>query len=231
MLQTFLLIDEFASLRGSKGAAGMAGGANAAGAGAGPGGSFVPVPHTAENEPASKLRDLGLRVIAASLAEPRALLQQLETVDAVLLSVPLEAIGAWRSKVLAARSVPILLWCDDLTFPQRECKLDVEIDGLLSVGMSARDLHASLLLSFHHYMARRQWAQEREQLLSRLEERKWIDQAKGILSEIKGISEAEAYDFLRKQAMNERKRMIDVATSIVKVYQLLQDQNKGGRRK
>jgi response regulator NasT len=96
--------------------------------------------------------------------------------------------------------------------------------------MSAQDAHASLQLGFQHYMLRRQWAQEREQLLSRLEERKWIDQAKGILSEIKGISEAEAYDFLRKQAMNERKRMVDVATSIVKVYQLLQDQNKGGRR-
>lgn len=40
----------------------------------------------------------------------------------------------------------------------------------------------------------------------------------------KNISEAEAYDVLRKQAMNERKRMVDVATSIVKVYQILQDQ-------
>lgn len=48
--------------------------------------------------------------------------------------------------------------------------------------------------------------------------------AKGILSKTKNISESEAYDLLRKQAMNERKRMVDVATSIVKVYQLLQDQ-------
>jgi response regulator NasT len=202
MLQTLLLIDEFASLRLS-----------------------------GTSEPASKLRELGLRVIVASLPEPHLLPHQLEQAEAVLLSVSVETIGAWRSKVLAARSVPILLWCDSLTFPQRECKLDVEFDGLLSAGMSAQDVHASLLLGFRHYMARRQWAQEREQLLSRLEERKWIDQAKGILSEIKGISEAEAYDFLRKQAMNERKRMGDVAASIVKVYQLLQDQNRGGRRK
>jgi response regulator NasT len=128
------------------------------------------------------------------------------------------------------RPVPVLLWRDDLTFSSHECKLDVELDGILFAGMSAMDLHASLMMSFNHFLMRREWEQEREQLLSRLEERKWIDQAKGILSEIKGISEAEAYDFLRKQAMNERKRMVDVATSIVKVYQLLRDQNKGGRR-
>ncbi len=89
------------------------------------------------------------------------------------------------------------------------------------------DLHASLLLGFNHFIMRCEWLQEREQLLSRLEERKWIDQAKSILSEIKGISEAEAYDFPRKQAMNERKRMVDVATSIVKVYQLLRMRKKG----
>lgn len=187
----------------------------------------------AETVPEAKLRDLGLRVTPAVIelnGSDKELGLLLLEVDAVLLSVPSEELQAWRRKVLALRPLPVLLWCDDLTFPSHECKLDVELDGMLSAGMTAMDLHASLLLGFNHFLMRRQWLQEREQLLSRLEERKWIDQAKGILSEIKGISEAEAYDFLRKQAMNERKRLVDVATSIVKVYQLLQDQNKGGRR-
>ena len=88
--------------------------------------------------------------------------------------------------------------------------------------MSPLEIHCALLLGVNHYFQRTEWQQEREQLLSKLEERKWVDQAKRILCEIKGISEAEAYDFFRKQAMNERKRMVDVATSIVKVYQILQ---------
>ncbi|MNE97898.1 ANTAR domain protein [compost metagenome] len=45
--------------------------------------------------------------------------------------------------------------------------------------------------------------------------------AKAILRETRGITESEAYDLLRKQAMNERKRMVDVATSLVKAYELL----------
>lgn len=40
-----------------------------------------------------------------------------------------------------------------------------------------------------------------------------------------------SYDVLRKQAMNERKRMVDVATSIVKLYQLLQETGSGGAKK
>ncbi|MFC0212683.1 ANTAR domain-containing response regulator [Paenibacillus chartarius] len=200
MLQTFLLVEEVAGFRSEDG-----------------------------KVPENKLRDMGLRVLRAA-SDSRELKRQLDGADAALLCVPVDALSSWRKKLLAQRYLPIFFWCDSATFPSHECKLDLELDGLLSAGMSEMDVHAALLLGFQHFIQRRDWVQEREQLLSRLEERKWIDQAKGILSEIKGISEAEAYDFLRKQAMNERKRMVDVATSIVKVYQLLQDQNKGGRR-
>lgn len=80
----------------------------------------------------------------------------------------------------------------------------------------------TLHFAARRYMERKQWEQERKQLQSRLEDRKWIDMAKAILSDLKQISEAEAYDLLRKKAMDERKRMVDVATAIVKAHQLLQ---------
>ncbi|GIO34076.1 hypothetical protein J2TS6_52170 [Paenibacillus albilobatus] len=67
--------------------------------------------------------------------------------------------------------------------------------------------------------------------MARIEERKWIDQAKGILCELKNISDAEAYDLLRKQALNERKRMVDVATSIVRLHPLLRRSDSGGINK
>ncbi|MNN62293.1 ANTAR domain protein [compost metagenome] len=98
------------------------------------------------------------------------------------------------------------------------------VDGILSPSMLAQEIHWILHFSSRQCFERHQWLKEKEQLLARIEERKWIDMAKGILSKAKNISESEAYDLLRKQAMNERKRMVDVATSIVKVYQLLQDQ-------
>jgi response regulator NasT len=197
--------------------------------------SFVLIHDSAPNKPPllpeTLLSDMGFRVYAASTEEQ--LFVSMRKVDAALLCMEPAKVECWRKRVTSIKSMPVLWWCDPITFPSHECQLDPGIDGMIGPGMNSLEIHCSLLLSVNHYFQRTAWQQEREQLLSRLEERKWIDQAKRILSEMKHISEAEAYDLLRKQAMNDRKRIADVATSIVSVYQLLQEnkENKGGRRR
>lgn len=216
MLQSFILIDEFMPMRSAT--------------------SSEPSHavrtediHGKESLPDEIMKELGFRIYSSSNMKEISFI--IPKVDAVLLSVSPEQVTDWRTRLLAERSLPIFWWCDINTFPSNECKMDGGIDGLIGPMMSPLEIHCALILGVNHYFQRTEWQQEREQLHSKLEERKWVDQAKRILCEIKGISEAEAYDFLRKQAMNERKRMVDVATSIVKVYQILQDQNKGGRKR
>ena len=48
-----------------------------------------------------------------------------------------------------------------------------------------------------------------------LEERKVIDRAKGLIMKAKGIDEDEAYGLLRNAAMNQGKRLADVAEALV----------------
>ncbi|UWQ33528.1 ANTAR domain-containing protein [Leisingera sp. M527] len=48
-----------------------------------------------------------------------------------------------------------------------------------------------------------------------LEDRKVIDRAKGIVMKARGIGEDEAYALLRKTAMNQNKRVADVAQALV----------------
>jgi len=48
-----------------------------------------------------------------------------------------------------------------------------------------------------------------------LQERKVIDRAKGILMRAKNLQEEEAYALLRKTAMNEKRRIADIAQSII----------------
>ena len=62
---------------------------------------------------------------------------------------------------------------------------------------------------------------ELEAAQQRLAERKIIDRAKGILMEIRKISEEDAYSLLRRTAMNENKRIVDVARSIITAAELL----------
>ncbi len=54
-----------------------------------------------------------------------------------------------------------------------------------------------------------------------LEERKVIDRAKGLVMRAKGIGEDEAYGLLRKAAMDQGKRLVDVAQAIVTAAELL----------
>lgn len=54
-----------------------------------------------------------------------------------------------------------------------------------------------------------------------LEERKLIDRAKGILMRARGIGEDEAYTLLRKAAMDQGKKVVDMAQALVIATDLL----------
>ena len=54
-----------------------------------------------------------------------------------------------------------------------------------------------------------------------LEERKIIDRAKGILMRAKGLGEDEAYALMRKTAMDQGKKIADVAKALVTAAELL----------
>ncbi|WP_322906322.1 ANTAR domain-containing response regulator [Paenibacillus campi] len=153
-----------------------------------------------------------------------AVLKMLGEADAVILDLPLEEIPDWEKLLSQSRPIPMLWWCSSDTASEsaEACETEIAIDGIITPSMRDRELHWALHFAARQCMERQQWISERKQLQSRLEERKWIDMAKGILADMKQISEAEAYDLLRKKAMNERKRMVDVATAIVKAHQLLQ---------
>ncbi|MDP1584602.1 MAG: ANTAR domain-containing protein, partial [Bradyrhizobium sp.] len=56
---------------------------------------------------------------------------------------------------------------------------------------------------------------------SALEDRKVIDRAKGILMKLKGLTEDEAYVLLRSTAMREKKKIGEIAQSVLTASELL----------
>ena len=54
-----------------------------------------------------------------------------------------------------------------------------------------------------------------------LDERKLIDRAKGILMRARGIGEDEAYGLMRKAAMDQGKKLADIAQALVMATDLL----------
>ncbi|OWU71976.1 chemotaxis protein CheY [Roseovarius sp. 22II1-1F6A] len=66
-----------------------------------------------------------------------------------------------------------------------------------------------------------QMRSELEQARAALAERKTIDRAKGLLMRARGISEEEAYGLLRKTAMDQGRKVVDVAQALVTAADLL----------
>ena len=62
---------------------------------------------------------------------------------------------------------------------------------------------------------------ELAQIKKQLSDRKWIDKAKGLLMQSKGMSEEEAYAYLRKTAMNQNKSIGEIAKSVIALFDLI----------
>jgi len=61
----------------------------------------------------------------------------------------------------------------------------------------------------------RKLAEEKDKLAAKLEERKLIERAKGILMKKEGLSEDEAYRKIQKQSMDNRKTMKEIAEAVM----------------
>ena len=76
-------------------------------------------------------------------------------------------------------------------------------------------------------MARARWAEraalaaEVADLGERLETRKRLDRAKGILMKRRGIDEEAAYALMRRMAMDQKARLGDIAAKIIEASELL----------
>ncbi|MBO6506587.1 MAG: ANTAR domain-containing protein [Kordiimonadaceae bacterium] len=61
---------------------------------------------------------------------------------------------------------------------------------------------------------------ERDEARTALAERKTIDKAKGLLMDRRQISEDEAYRMMRQTAMQQSRRLFDIAESIITAFEL-----------
>ncbi|WP_170423381.1 ANTAR domain-containing response regulator [Ruegeria arenilitoris] len=88
-------------------------------------------------------------------------------------------------------------------------------------GLQADRIKPVMDTAIARFQMLRQMRVELEETRRALEERKLIDRAKGLLMKAKGIQEDEAYALLRKTAMNQNRRVADVAEALVTASGLL----------
>ncbi len=88
-------------------------------------------------------------------------------------------------------------------------------------GLRKERVKSILDMAVSRFNAFTQLREELDHVKQELEERKVIERAKGILMKERSLSEEAAYNLLRKAAMNENRRLAEVAQSVVTAARLL----------
>lgn len=97
---------------------------------------------------------------------------------------------------------------------------DAGVFGYLVKPFKPSDLPPAIEVARSRYEQNQALVKEAADATERLEVRKLVDRAKGILMDSLGVNEAEAYRRLQTQSMNNRKSMREVAEAVILAYSI-----------
>ena len=116
---------------------------------------------------------------------------------------------------------PIAMFVDRSDTASIEAAVDAGVSAYIVDGLKKERVKPILDMAVSRFNAFSRLQRELADARSALEERKLIERAKGILMKMRGLSEEEAFALLRQTAMNEKKKLSDIAQSVVTAAGLL----------
>lgn len=116
---------------------------------------------------------------------------------------------------------PIAMFVDRSDQAAIEAAVDAGVSAYVVDGLKRERVKPILDMAISRFNAFARMARELEEARSQLESRKLVDRAKGILMKTRGISEADAYALLRKTAMNQNRKISEIAESLITATGLL----------
>lgn len=171
------------------------------------------------------LREAGHGRVAI-IADMRELLRQIVEADPDVIFIDLENPNrdVLEQMFQVSRSVrrPIAMFVDRSDTASIEAAVDAGVSAYVVDGLRKERVKPILDMTISRFNAFNRLREELDRTRQALEERKVIDKAKGILMKSRGIGEEEAYALLRKTAMNESRRLADVAAGLVMAAKLLE---------
>jgi response regulator NasT len=142
--------------------------------------------------------------------------------DVVLIDLENPSRDVLEQMFQVSRAVkrPIAMFVDQSDTASIEAAVDAGVSAYIVGNLQKERIKTILDLTISRFNAFSRLQGELDRAKSALEERKVIDRAKGILMKAKSLTEEEAYALLRKAAMNENKKIAEVAQSVITAAEL-----------
>ncbi len=162
------------------------------------------------------LREAGYDVVAEAADGAQAIeLAQLHKPDLAILDVKMPVLDGISAAEKIIDIAPVLMLT---AFSQRELVERARDAGVMAYVVkpfSIGDLVPAIEIAISRHTQMRSLAAEVADLHERLETRKIIDRAKGILMQALNLSEPEAFSWIQRAAMDRRLTMKEVAQAVI----------------
>jgi len=120
---------------------------------------------------------------------------------------------------------PVAMFVDRADRASIEAAVEAGVSAYVVDGLKRERVKPILDMAIVRFNAFSSLSRELEAARSELEDRKMIERAKGILMTSKGLSEEDAYALLRKTAMNQNRKIVEIAQSLVTAAGLLGEES------
>ena len=148
--------------------------------------------------------------------------------DVIVIDIENPNRDALESLFQVSRSVqrPIAMFVDHSDRGMIEAAVEAGVSAYIVDGLKKERVKPILDMAIIRFKAFAKLRHERDSAKRALGDRKLIDRAKGILMQQRGIDEPAAYDLMRRAAMEENRRVVDIAQSIVTAAGLFDGKGK-----
>jgi response regulator NasT len=116
---------------------------------------------------------------------------------------------------------PIAMFVDKSDEASIEAAVEAGVSAYIVDGLKQERVRPILKMAISRFNAFSRLNRELEETRGELENRKVIDRAKGLLMRSRGLTEDEAYALLRRTAMNQNRKIVEIAQSLVTAASLL----------
>jgi two-component system, response regulator / RNA-binding antiterminator len=116
---------------------------------------------------------------------------------------------------------PVAMFVDQSDTRMINAAIEAGVSAYVVDGLKKERVRGILDMCIARFRAYARLQDELDHAKSQLEERKIVERAKGLLMKHKGISEDEAYALMRKRAMNEKKKIGEIASAVVTGLEML----------
>jgi two-component system, response regulator / RNA-binding antiterminator len=124
-------------------------------------------------------------------------------------------------RVSGAQARPVAMFADKSDAAMINAAIDAGVSAYVVDGLKKERVKTIVDVSISRFNAFARLREELAQAQSQLADRKAIDQAKALVMKARNISEDQAYAMMRKVAMNEGKKIAEIARSIITAAELL----------